>query len=101
VSTQIQIRRDTTANWENVNPVLADGEIGYDTTANKFKVGNGADEWSALEYSSSGGGSGGDSPTYTLPVFLRSGDVQLPLTLDGKKLAVMTRSGELQLPLAA
>ena len=38
---------------------------------------------------------------YTLPVALRSGVVQLPLTVDGKKLAVMTRGGELQLPLAA
>ena len=44
---------------------------------------------------------GGTSITYTLPVALRSGDAQLPLTLDGKKLAVMTRGGELQLPLAA
>jgi hypothetical protein len=39
--------------------------------------------------------------TYTLPVVLRSGDAQLPLTVDGKKLAVMTRGGELELPLAA
>ena len=38
---------------------------------------------------------------YTLPVALRSGVVQLPLTVDGKKLAVMTRGGELELPLAA
>ena len=39
--------------------------------------------------------------TYTLPVALRSGDAQLPLTVDGAKLAVMTRGGELELPLAA
>ena len=38
---------------------------------------------------------------YTLPVALRSGVVQLPLTVDGTKLAVMTRGGELELPLAA
>lgn len=44
---------------------------------------------------------GGDSATYTLPVVLRSGNAQLPLTLDGAKLAVMTRGGELELPLAA
>ena len=44
---------------------------------------------------------GGDSATYTLPVALRSGNAQLPLTLDGAKLAVMTRGGELELPLAA
>ena len=38
---------------------------------------------------------------YTLPVTLRSGDAQLPLTVDGTKLAVMTRGGEIELPLAA
>ena len=38
---------------------------------------------------------------YTLPVVLRSGNAQLPLTVDGAKLAVMTRGGELELPLAA
>jgi hypothetical protein len=58
MSTQIQIRRDTTANWEGVNPVLADGEIGFDTTANKFKVGNGSDEWQEIEYSVGADGSG-------------------------------------------
>ena len=42
-----------------------------------------------------------DSPDYTLPVALRSGNAQLPLTQDGAKLAVMTRGGELELPLAA
>ena len=51
MSTQIQIRRDTTANWESVNPTLADGEIGYDIAANRFKVGNGTDAWVDTEYS--------------------------------------------------
>ena len=50
MSTQIQIRRDTTANWEGVNPTMADGEVGYDTTENKFKVGNGLDDWNSLSY---------------------------------------------------
>ena len=43
----------------------------------------------------------GSNLTYTLPVTLRSGNAQLPLTVDGTKLAVMTRGGELELPLAA
>lgn len=43
----------------------------------------------------------GSDIDYTLPVALRTGNVQLPLTVDGAKLAVMTRSGELELPLAA
>ena len=64
MSTQIQIRRDTTANWENVNPILADGEIGYDITANKFKVGNGADEWLDIEYSDASGAELVDGDAY-------------------------------------
>jgi len=50
----IQWRRDTTANWTSVNPVLADGEVGLDTTLMKFKVGNGSATWTALPYVSSG-----------------------------------------------
>ena len=55
MSTQIQIRRDTTANWESVNPTLADGEIGFDVTVNRFKVGDGVKAWTEIEYSGSTG----------------------------------------------
>ena len=41
-----------------------------------------------------------EAETYALPVSLRSGDTQLPLTDDGISLAVMTRAGEVELPLA-
>ena len=60
MSTQIQIRRDTTANWSSVDPVLAEGEIGYDLTEGQFKVGDGTTVWSGLDYSggSSSGGTG-------------------------------------------
>ena len=58
MSIQIQIRRDTTANWNSVDPVLAEGELGYDLTEEKFKVGNGTTAWSGLGYSSSTGGGG-------------------------------------------
>ena len=51
MSAQIQVRRDTAVNWDNVNPTLADGEIGLDKTSNKFKVGNGVSAWKSLDYS--------------------------------------------------
>jgi hypothetical protein len=54
--TVIQIRRDTAANWESVDPILASGEIGFDTTNNQIKIGNGTDEWTVLEYASGSGG---------------------------------------------
>lgn len=56
--TVIQIRRDSSANWESINPILASGEMGYDTTNNVVKIGNGSDNWVSLPVLS-GGGSGG------------------------------------------
>jgi hypothetical protein len=50
--TVIKLRRDTTANWESVDPTLAAGEIAFDTTAMKFKVGDGTSAWTDLDYSS-------------------------------------------------
>lgn len=47
---QVQTKRDTTANWLYVNPVLKLGEIGLDTTVNNFKVGDGVIVWSSLPY---------------------------------------------------
>ena len=63
---QIQIRRDTTSNWETTNPVLADGELGLDTDLNMLKVGNGVDSWTELSFMA-GAGSGEVTP---LPSFL-------------------------------
>ncbi len=47
---QIQVRRDTSANWTSTNPILASGEIGYETNTNKFKFGDGSSTWTNLDY---------------------------------------------------
>jgi hypothetical protein len=54
--TQIQVRRDTAANWTSTNPTLAAGEIGYETDTGKFKVGTGSLAWTngALLYATDG-----------------------------------------------
>lgn len=52
----IQIRRDTAANWTSVNPVLAQGEIGFETNTNKMKYGDGSTAWTSLTYFSGGSG---------------------------------------------
>lgn len=53
--TTIQLRRDTAANWSSNNPVLAQGEAGYDTTNKLLKIGDGSTAWNDLpQY---GGGS--------------------------------------------
>jgi hypothetical protein len=46
----IQVRRDTAANWTSTDPTLAAGEIGFETDSNKFKFGNGTDDWTELPY---------------------------------------------------
>jgi len=50
MATRMQQRRGTAAQWTAANPVLAAGEIGFETDTNKFKIGNGATAWSALDY---------------------------------------------------
>lgn len=47
---QIQLRRDTAAEWANVNPVLAIAELGLETDTNKWKLGNGNTAWNSLDY---------------------------------------------------
>jgi hypothetical protein len=51
----ILFRRDSAANWTAQNPVLLDGEPGYETDTRKMKVGNGVTAWNALPYSAGGG----------------------------------------------
>jgi hypothetical protein len=50
MATRMQQRRGTAAQWTAANPVLAAGEIGFETDTNKFKMGNGTSTWSALQY---------------------------------------------------
>jgi hypothetical protein len=47
---QIQVRRDTAANWTSVNPTLVAGEIGFETDTGKHKIGTGT-AWNSLPYS--------------------------------------------------
>ena len=56
MANRIQLRRDTTANWENINPILADGEPGYDIDNNQIKYGDGNTNWNSLPYQFPSGG---------------------------------------------
>ena len=46
----MQQRRGTAAQWTAANPVLAAGEIGFETDTNQFKMGDGSTVWSGLSY---------------------------------------------------
>jgi hypothetical protein len=48
---RIQVRRDSSLNWSTSNPILKSGEVGFDTTVNKFKVGTSdTSRWNTLPY---------------------------------------------------
>lgn len=69
----IKHRRDTAANWTASNPILLEGQFGYETDTYtdsgsiryyKFKLGDGVTAWNSLDYlgfnSAGGGGGSGD-----------------------------------------
>lgn len=45
----IKLRRGTTAQWTAADPVLNQGEAGYDLDAKRLRVGDGVNRWSLLE----------------------------------------------------
>ncbi len=47
---KVQFRRDTAARWQQYNPVLMEGEIGYiSDSRNQYKIGDGIHTWNELE----------------------------------------------------
>jgi hypothetical protein len=50
MATRMQQRRGTASQWTTANPILATGEIGFETDTNQFKIGDGTNNWSALSY---------------------------------------------------
>lgn len=49
--THIRLRSDLAAGWASANPVLYDGELGWEKDTLKGKVGNGVTAWNSLPYS--------------------------------------------------
>ena len=58
IPARIVIRRDTAATWTTQNPILLQGEWGFETDARKLKIGDGASTWTTLSYYSTGSGGG-------------------------------------------
>jgi hypothetical protein len=81
MANQIQFRRDTSANWSSVNPILAQGEIGVNisSTPFTFKFGNGVDNWNTLPYQSTGGSGGSVAWGAITGTLSNQGDLQIAL----------------------
>jgi hypothetical protein len=56
---RIRFRRDTAANWTSVNPVLGDGEPGFERDTDQFKIGDGVTAWNDLDYITGGAAASG------------------------------------------
>ena len=54
---RIQFRRDTSTNWDSNNPILLQGEFGYELDTGFAKIGDGSSTWNQLTYF------GGTGPT--------------------------------------
>lgn len=46
----IQVRRGSRSEWLNVNPILEDGEFGFELDTGRIKIGDGSKVWSELNY---------------------------------------------------
>lgn len=55
IKTTFKLRRDLAANWQELNPVLLDGEPGFEIDTLKLKIGNGILSWNELTYISEKG----------------------------------------------
>jgi len=59
----LQIKRGTGAEWSTRNPILAQGEPGFEIDTGRLKIGNGIALWNNLSYLSSGTSQGLTGPT--------------------------------------
>ena len=50
MSMRIQLRRGTSNQWITANPILAEGEMGFEIDTSKIKIGNGLKIWTQLDY---------------------------------------------------
>ena len=64
---KIKFRRDTAAAWTEANPVLAQGEPGFEHDTGLLKIGDGATAWTNLDYAA-GGNSLSDDQAVTVTV---------------------------------
>jgi hypothetical protein len=51
---RIQLRRGKKAFWESENPILHEGEPGYERDTRKLKIGDGVTPWLDLPYAAGG-----------------------------------------------
>ena len=80
----MQQRRGTAEQWTDANPVLAAGEIGFETDTNQFKIGDGVNLWADLSYFKNLEDLGGSLDDYILVTARAAANGVAPLDADGE-----------------
>lgn len=47
---RIQLRRDLSTKWTEINPILMEGEVGFEIDTKLRKIGDGVTAWNDLDY---------------------------------------------------
>jgi hypothetical protein len=50
MANKIQLRRDQSISWSNVNPILSEGEPGFEIDSGRLKIGDSITNWNDLPY---------------------------------------------------
>jgi hypothetical protein len=88
MATRMQQRRGTASQWTSADPILAAGEIGFETDTGFFKIGDGTNVWSDLSYFKDLGDLAGSFDDY------------VPLTQKGNVDGVATLDSNAQVPIS-
>jgi hypothetical protein len=88
MATRMQQRRGTAEQWTAANPVLAEGEIGFEIDTDQFKIGDGDTQWDDLSYFQSSASLGGTLDDY------------IPLTQKAANNGVATLDAQGKIPVA-
>lgn len=88
MATRMQQRRGTAAQWTSADPILAAGEIGFESDTGFFKMGDGINHWEDLSYFKDLGDLAGSFDDY------------VPLTQRGSANGVATLDAEAQIPIS-
>lgn len=94
LTTHMQMRSDTEANWIANDPLLMMGELGLTTDGEnkgRFKIGDGVTAWSGLAYYGSGTTPGGDQ--YVTIDMLENGEVALPVATETQAGGIVSAMG--------
>lgn len=87
----LKFRRDTANRWATLNPILGEGEPGFETDTGRLKVGDGSTRWLALEYFLPG--NLGDTPNDTLSAHINAAEPH-PVYDDGPSLYLLYQNAK-------